>query len=85
VEDLVLEHVDFESTTTKPVQMTKLLRDMGIKNPRMPDFKNAARVLHQRGIEPRRTNGKKVYDLSYTKAQDDSFISTGFNSGYIDK
>ena len=25
----------------KPVQMTKLLRDLGIKSPRMPDFKEA--------------------------------------------
>lgn len=65
VEDLLLEHCDFDSEHTAPVQMTKLLRDLGIKNPRMPDFKDAARVLHERGIEPRRSNGKKVYDLDY--------------------
>ena len=29
VEDLILEHVDFGSDNTKPVQMTKLLRDLG--------------------------------------------------------
>jgi len=83
VEDLILEHVDFDAKTTQPVQMTKLLRDLGINNPRMPDFKNAARILHQKGVEPRRTNGKKVYDLSYTKTIEDSFNS-GFNSGYND-
>ena len=83
VEDLILEHVDFDAKTTQPVQMTKLLRDLGISNPRMPDFKNAARILHQKGVEPRRTNGKKVYDLSYTKTIEDSFNS-GFNSGYND-
>ena len=66
VEDLVLEHVKFDSKTTKPVQMTKLLRDLGIQNPRMPDFKDASRVLSQNGIEPRRSNGKKLYDLDYT-------------------
>ena len=58
--------MDFESENIKPVQMTKLLRDLGIKAPRMPDFKEAARVLHERGIEPRRSNGKKVYDMDYT-------------------
>ena len=83
MEDLILEHVDFDAKTTQPVQMTKLLRDLGISNPRMPDFKNAARILHQKGVEPRRTNGKKVYDLSYTKTIEDSFNS-GFNSGYND-
>ena len=76
VEDLLLEHVDFESENIKPVQMTKLLRDLGIKAPRMPDFKEAARVLHERGIEPRRSNGKKVYDMDY-KAIDDNGITFG--------
>ena len=71
VEDLLLEHVRFESKTTKPVQMTKVLRDLGIANPRMPDFKEANRVLHERGIEPRRSNGKKVYDLDYDKPGDE--------------
>jgi len=70
VEDLVLEHVNFEGTYKKPVQMTKLLRDLGISNPRMPDFKDASRVLAERGITPRRTNGKKVYDLDYNKVDD---------------
>ena len=76
VEDLLLEHVDFESENIKPVQMTKLLRDLGIKAPRMPDFKEAARVLHERGIEPRRSNGKKVYDTDY-KAIDDNGMTFG--------
>ena len=64
-EDLILEHVDFDSKTTKPVQMTKLLKDLGISSPRMADFKEAARILSQKGIEPRRSNGKKIYDLDY--------------------
>ena len=81
VEDLLLEHVNFESNNTKPVQMTKLLRDLGIKAPRMPDIKDASRVLHDRGIEPRRTNGKKVYDLSYTAVEDES---GGFNANFGD-
>jgi len=66
VEDLILEHVVFDGHYKKPVQMTKLLRDLGIKSPRIPDFKDAARVLHANGVEPRRTNGRKVYDLDYT-------------------
>ena len=79
VEDLILEHVNFDSEYVKPVQMTKLLRDLGIKAPRMPDFKEASRVLHERGIEPRRSNGKKIYDLDYTPVEDDS---GGFNSNF---
>ena len=79
VEDLILEHVKFDSEYAKPVQMTKLLRDLGIKSPRMPDFKEASRVLHERGIEPRRSNGKKIYDLDYTPIEDDV---GGFNSSF---
>jgi hypothetical protein len=67
VEDLILEHVNFDSIKTKPVQMTKLLRDLGITQPRMPDIKDASRVLSINGKEPRKSNGKKVYDLDYTK------------------
>ena len=55
------------------MQITNLLRDLGIANPRMPEFKEAARVLSQRGVEPRRTNGKKVYDLEYTKVGEISY------------
>jgi len=69
VEDLILEHVHFKSTQTKPVQMTKLLRDLGISQPRMPDIKDASRVLAAHGLEPRKSNGKKVYDLDYTKVE----------------
>ena len=79
VEDLILEHVKFGSEYAKPVQMTKLLRDLGIKAPRMPDFKEASRVLHERGIEPRRSNGKKIYDLEYSPVEEDS---GGFSSSY---
>jgi hypothetical protein len=58
--------------------MTKLLRDLGIKAPRMPDFKEASRVLHEKGIEARRTNGKKVYDIDYKAIEDENngFMST---------
>jgi hypothetical protein len=42
----------------------------------MPDFKEASRVLHEKGIEARRTNGKKVYDIDY-KAVDDNGITFG--------
>jgi len=82
VEDLLLEHVDFESEFPKAVQMTKLLRDLGIKAPRMPDFKEAARVLHDRGIEPRRSNGRKVYDLTYTAVDSDNY--TDFSTKFGD-
>ena len=55
--------------------------DLGISNPRMTDFKDANRILHERGVEPRRSNGKKVYDLSYTKVQDEPL---GFGNAYGD-
>jgi len=83
VEDLVLEHVNFEGKYPKPVQMTKLLRDLGISNPRMPDFKDASRVLAERGIIPRRTNGKKVYDLDYDKV--DEGMGTSFSGNAYDE
>jgi len=69
VEDLILEHVHFKSTQTKPVQMTKLLRDLGISQPRMADIKDAARIISANGVEPRKSNGKKVYDLDYTAVE----------------
>ena len=72
VEDLILERVNFNSYNTEPVQMTQLLRDLGIKAPRIPDFKDAARVLSEYGIEPRRSNGKKVYDLDYKPLEKDA-------------
>ena len=75
VEDLLLQYIRFKSADTKPVQMTHLLRDMGINNPRMADFKDAARVLADRGVEPRYSNGKKIYDLDYDSVikADDNF------------
>jgi putative DNA primase/helicase len=79
VEDLILEHVDFDSDNTKPVQMTKLLRDLGVNNPRMADFKDAARILSERGKEPRRSSGKKIYDLCYSAIEDDKSDSFGFS------
>ena len=68
VEDLILQYVKFDSALTEPVQMTQLLRDLGISSPRMSDFKEAARVLSEHGMEPRRSNGKKIYDLDYESA-----------------
>ena len=79
VEDLILEHVKFGSEDTSPVQMTALLRDLGIKSPRMPDFKEAARVLHERGVEPRRSNGKKIYDLEYSPVEEKSSSTLSFS------
>ena len=75
VEDLLLQYIRFDSSDKKPVQMTHLLRDMGINNPRMADFKDAARVLADRGVEPRYSNGKKIYDLDYDAVvtADDTF------------
>ena len=85
VEDLLLEHVRFGSKKTTAVQMTKLLRDLGISNPRMPDFKEAARILHERGVEPRRSNGKKVYDIDYDPAaQEGGAGYSTFSGGYND-
>jgi putative DNA primase/helicase len=85
VEDLVLQHVNFDSKTTEPVQMTQFLRDLGISNPRMPDIKDAVRVLHEHGIEKRRTNGKNVYDLDYTAVEDSGSGSSGsFGGDYKD-
>jgi len=78
VEDLILEHVDFLSVDTKPVQMTKLLRDLGVNSPRMADFKDAARILSERGKEPRRSSGKKIYDLCYSSVEDDKTDLLGF-------
>ena len=75
VEDLLLQYIDFDSAVTKPIQMTSLLKDLGISNPRMADFKDAARVLADRGLEPRRSNGKKIYDLDYSLPIDLSEIS----------
>jgi len=37
---------------------------LGIRNPRNIDFKDASRVLTGANIDPRKTNGKKVYDVS---------------------
>jgi hypothetical protein len=70
VEDLILQQVNFDSTRTKGVQMTQLLRDLGMRNPRVADFKEAARVFSKFGIEPRRSNGKKIYDLDYEPIED---------------
>ena len=66
VEDLLLQHVDFDALDTEKIawQLTALLRALGIRNPRNIDFKDASRVLTDHGIDPRKTNGKKVYDVS---------------------
>ena len=55
---------DADTEDKEAWQLTALLRSLGIRNPRNIDFKDASRVLTDRGIEPRKTNGKKVYDVS---------------------
>jgi hypothetical protein len=46
--------------------MAKLLTDLGIKAPRMTDYKEASRIMHEHGIKPRKSHGKKIYDVEYT-------------------
>ena len=65
VEDLLLQQVNFDGLNTKPVQMAKLLSDLGVKSPRMADYKEASRILQERGIKPRKSHGKKIYDIEY--------------------
>ena len=66
VEDLLLQHVNFDALESEKEawQLTAMLRALGIRNPRNIDFKDASRVLTDRGIEARKTNGKKVYDVA---------------------
>jgi len=66
VEDLLLQHVNFNALESEKEawQLTAMLRALGIRNPRNIDFKDASRVLTDRGIEARKTNGKKVYDVA---------------------
>jgi predicted P-loop ATPase len=66
VEDLILEHVDFASVDTKAGADDQTAEGLGRENPRMADFKEASRILSERGKEPRRSSGKKIYDLCYT-------------------
>ena len=66
VEDLLLQQVNFDGLNTKPVQMAKLLGDLGIRTPRMADYKEASRILQERGIKPRKSHGKKIYDVEYS-------------------
>lgn len=75
VEDLLMEYVDWDSDMTEPVQMTTLLRDLGIANPRVADFKEASRVLQERGVLPRKTNGKRVYDIKYTPVKQEKLAN----------
>ena len=58
--------MNFDGINTKPVQMAKLLTDLGIKAPRMTDYKEASRIMHEHGIKPRKSHGKKIYDVEYT-------------------
>jgi hypothetical protein len=50
----------------------------------MPDFKDASRVLADNGIEPRRSNGKKLYDLDYDTPDEDTTGSSGVYKGWDD-
>ena len=76
VEDLLLQHVDFmaDAEDKEPWQLTALLRALGIRNPRNIDFKDASRVLTDRGVEPRKTNGKKVYDVNLIDLPEDNKV-----------
>ena len=76
VEDLLLQHVDFKALddSKEAWQLTALLRSLGIRNPRNIDFKDASRVLTDHGIEPRKTNGKKVYDVCLTDMPEEKTI-----------
>ena len=65
VEDLILQRVKFSSQMVRPVQLTELLRDLGVRSPRVADFKEAARVLTANGCVPRKSNGRKIYDIDY--------------------
>ena len=47
---------------------------MGIRNPRNIDFKDASWVLTDHGIDPRKTNGKKVYDVSLVDLPEDKSV-----------
>jgi hypothetical protein len=79
VEELILQHVHFDSIRTEPVQMVKLLKDIGVPNPRVGDFKEASRVLHERGYTARKSNGRKIYDIDYEKADESSFGNKNWN------
>ena len=76
VEDLLLHHVDFDALDSekKGWQLTQLLRAMGIRNPRNIDFKDASRVLTDRGIMPRKSNGKKLYDVSLINIEEEEAL-----------
>ena len=79
VEELVLQQVNFKSKLTEPVQMVQLLKDLGIANPRVGDFKEASRVLHEKGYKPRKSNGKKLYDLDYSPIEAKEFKNMNWN------
>ena len=66
VEDVLLQQVNFSGTNTKPVQMVQLLADLGVTNPRMGDYKEASRILHEKVLRPRKSHGKKLWDVDYT-------------------
>ena len=74
VEDLILQRVKFTSTMVRPVQMTELLRDLGIRSPRVADFKEASRVLAANGCIPRKSNGRKIYDIDYEPIIEDGGV-----------
>ena len=74
VEDLILQRVKFTSQMVRPVQLTELLRDLGIRSPRVADFKEAARVLTANGCVPRKSNGRKIYDIDYEPVIEDGGV-----------
>lgn len=74
VEDLILQRVKFTSQMVRPVQLTELLRDLGVRSPRVADFKEAARVLTANGCVPRKSNGRKIYDIDYEPIIEDGGV-----------
>jgi putative DNA primase/helicase len=74
VEDLILQRVKFSSQMVRPVQLTELLRDLGVRSPRVADFKEAARVLTANGCVPRKSNGRKIYDIDYEPIIEDGGV-----------
>ena len=72
VEDLILHHVDFEALESEKQgwQLTHMLRALGIRSPRNIDFKDASRVLTDRGVFARKSNGKKLYDVALVDLDD---------------
>ena len=53
-----------KSSSTKPYQMKIICKECDI-NPTTSNYKIINKILLDKGFSPRRTNGKKVYDLNF--------------------